>query len=217
MSLLDASISARVGARVLFSDLGLRLARGEVLWLTGASGSGKSTALRVLAGLIPPERGWVRWFGADVEPPDWPSIRARAILVPQRPRLGRGTLCEALREPLRFKVHDERVWDERRARVELDAVRLNAGLLDTACDRLSEGERLRGALVRALLVEPDVLLLDEPTAALDPTSRGALLERLVGYIARGGSMILVTHDTEAAQRLGARAVNLEAHGPQRAA
>jgi len=206
MLLLDASITAAVEERPLFVDLRVRLRGGEVVRLAGPSGSGKTTALRVLAGLRVNLGAWIRWFGDDVVAGSWPGVRARAVLVPPRPTLGRDTLKAGLREPFRFRAHTSKAWDSHRVEEELAALELGTELMERPCDRLSEGERLRAAVVRSLLLAPDALLLDEPTAALDPGSRQALVNRLKRFVDGGGAALLVTHDASVAESLDARTV-----------
>jgi ABC-type multidrug transport system ATPase subunit len=165
-------------AEVLALDLPeLDIERGEHLGIRGPNGSGKSTLLRVLAGLLSPT-------GGSVEGPPPPG---RTVLVHQRPWLLRGTARDNVEYALR--IH-------RRPKSEADAwlQRLGAGhLADRRANDLSGGERRRVALARALATRPELLLLDEPLAALD--SPGARSLRQV-MEACEGTVVVAAPDLE---------------------
>lgn len=150
--------------RVRFGDVlalaidRLEIPRGDRLGVTGANGSGKSTLLRVLSGLLDPTAGDVVGL---------PSL-GRVVLVHQRPYLFRGTARDNVAYALRIRHRPPAEATEWLAR--LDA----AHLADRPADGLSGGERRRIAIARALAVRPEVLLLDEPLAALDEPGRAAV-------------------------------------------
>jgi ABC-type nitrate/sulfonate/bicarbonate transport system ATPase subunit len=159
----------------------LESAGGERLGVQGPNGSGKSTLLRILAGLLRPSEGRVE--GAP--PP------GRTVLVHQRPFLFRGTACENVAWALRARHRDPgeaEAW-----LTQLGAAHLMAR---TAGD-LSGGERRRVAIARALAVRPEVLLLDEPFAALDEAGGRSLLAALAEFC---GTLVI------AAPQLGAAPV-----------
>ena len=156
--------------------------------LLGPSGSGKSSLLRLLNRLSDPEFGSILFKGEDVRKIDVLELRRRAVLVPQLPALLPGTVAENVRygPALRDRSADVNTCLGR------------AGLARTYADRdaakLSVGEQQRVMLARALALEPEVLLLDEPTAALDEAARDGV-ERTLEELARTGvAMVLVTHD-----------------------
>jgi osmoprotectant transport system ATP-binding protein len=175
----------------------LTIGRGETLVLLGPSGSGKSTLLRTLAGLTP-FAGTLRFEGAEVT--DWRAVRRRIGYVIQDgglfPHLtARGNVTLMARE-LRWPA--ERIA----ARVdELAALAgLDAAMLGRFPGELSGGQRQRVALMRALMLDPALLLLDEPLSALDPITRVRLASELREIIARlGKTVVIVTHNLREAR------------------
>jgi len=159
--------------RALVEGASLRLARGEAVVLSGASGSGKSTFFRALAGIWPFARGTVRI-----------PEGARALFLPQRPYLPLGTLRRAVCYPLDASGVPDAAVRGALADVGLGPLADRLDDEDAWDRRLSGGEQQRLAFARALLVKPDVLFLDEATASLDPAAEaamyGLLRERLAG-------------------------------------
>ena len=193
----------------LFDGLTLKVDAGERLAILGANGVGKSTLLRLIAGLLDPEEGQVQLDGQDIADCRWDDLRqAFAMVSPDLPLL-RGTL----RLNLTYGAKDwtqeklERVIED----LSLDALaaRLPNGIESRISEMgsgLSTGERARIALARALLSQPRVLLLDEAEANLDAASRRALDRAIAGF---SGTVIFTTHDM--ARAAGAdRAVRLQA-------
>jgi len=174
----------------LAGPFGLTVPSGTCTAITGPSGSGKSLMLRMIADLDPNE--------GEV----WLDGQARAAMpAPQ------------WRRRVTYLAADSGWWTDRvgdhfgrdaRIVVEALAGRLGLGraLLDAQVAHLSSGEKQRLALIRALLVKPKVLLLDEPTGALDPASIARVEDVLAEFTSTGGALILVTHDPEQATRLG---------------
>lgn len=190
---------AYAGRTVLDID-SLTVRSGEVLTVLGPSGSGKSTLLRLLNFLESPSGGVVHFEGEAV-PPDPPlDLCRRVTTVFQRPAL----LSRSVRENVAFGLRlrgeavDGRVTDA------LSRVGLTA-LARSPAHELSGGEMQRVALARALVLRPDVLLLDEPTANLDPYN-AALIESIVREqnAAHGTTVVLVTHNVFQARRLATR-------------
>lgn len=186
----------------------LAVARGERLALIGPSGSGKSTLLRLLLGLVAPDEGEVRFAGERVRPGD-DGVRRRIGYVVQGgalfPHLTAAENASLVARHLR--------WD--RARVagrlaELAALaRLPADALLRFPLALSGGQAQRVALVRALFLDPEVLLLDEPLGALDPLTRAELQEDLRrAFDELGRTVVLVTHDLSEAAFFSRRLVLL---------
>jgi len=168
----------------------LEVGGGECVAITGPSGSGKSLFLRMVADLDPSE-GQV-----------WLDQRERA-----------GFSGPAWRRQVAYAAAEPGWWSEQVAAHFTDLAAAKAlasrfGLLPAMLDgpvlRLSTGERQRLALVRTLVTDPPVLLLDEPTGALDVASVGLVEAMLREHLARGAAMLLVTHDSALAQRLGHR-------------
>jgi tungstate transport system ATP-binding protein len=190
------------GGRPLINGLDLTIRAGPLTVVMGPNGAGKSLLLRLLHGLIAPAAGSVLWGG---KPPTEP-IRRRQALVFQRPVLLRRSVAANVRFVLRLRGSDS----PERVRELLRHVGL-APLAAQPARRLSGGEQQRLALARALALEPEVMLLDEPTANLDPTATAAI-ESIVRNAQRQGTKILfVTHDLGQARRLADEVVFLH-HG-----
>ena len=180
---LCADLHAPMGRGLLHARLEVRAA---VLGVVGPSGGGKSTLLRVLAGLVPEARGALTVFGEDwLRPTPRPPWRRRVGWVPQE-----GALFPHL------SVRENLVYAGANPLFEEAVSLLGLGaLLDRAPRHLSGGERQRVALGRALLSRPRLLLLDEPFAALDRPRREALARDLAAWQGRHNlTMALVTHD-----------------------
>jgi putative ABC transport system ATP-binding protein len=198
-------VTYRRGGRVILSALTVELHDGMTA-LVGASGAGKSTLLRLLNRLADPDSGTVQYRGRDVRDHDVLSLRREIALVPQLPALLPGSVAENVSYGPRLC---RRGYDLDRA---LALAGLDRTFAERAAQQLSVGEQQRVMLARALALEPAVLLLDEPTAALDERSRDAVERTLLDLHARlSAALIVVTHDRAQAQRLGDRVLVLD-HG-----
>lgn len=181
--------------RSLIDNIDLRLEGTGITMLMGPNGAGKSLLLRLLAGLVEPDDGSVTWCGRR------PMRESAANLgfVFQKPVLLRRSVLANLTHALAAAGHP-RAGREAHAMAALDLGGL-APLAKSPARVLSGGEQQRLALVRALALRPELLLLDEPTASLDPSSTHAI-EALVRNAADAGTRILfVTHDLGQARRL----------------
>lgn len=179
---------------------------GEIVALLGASGSGKSTLLRVIAGLLTPDAGRIDIGGTDVT--RVPTHRRGVGMVFQDNQLfPHRTTIENVEFGLKLAGVDRR---ERRERAELwlDRVGLD-GFGPRRVTELSGGEAKRVALARTLVVEPAVVLLDEPLTGLDRELHDQLVEELAGLLrATSSTAILVTHDVDEASALADRTLML---------
>jgi ABC-type iron transport system FetAB ATPase subunit len=192
---------ARLSARRLRSRFGgpfdFELGAGECVAIRGPSGAGKSVLLRMLADLDPHE-GTVLLDGQPCASMPAPHWRAQVVYQAAEPAWWEASAGAHFTPAQRGVVAPA-----------LAALGLSAGLLDTEIDRLSTGERQRLALVRSLAGQPRVLLLDEPTAALDPASVARAETLLASCLADGMAVLIVTHSAEQAQRLADRVFHLE--------
>jgi tungstate transport system ATP-binding protein len=180
----------------------LTVESGEVLCLVGPTGAGKSTLLRLLAGLEPPTAGLFWFEGRVLGGRDLPIAAQRRItLVFQRPLLLAGTVQANVEYGLRLRGRGPHAA---RARAALDRLGLGA-LAARSARTLSGGEAQLAALARALVLEPEALLLDEPTAHLDP-ARVALAEAAIRdyHERRGGAVVWATHNLFQARRVAGR-------------
>ena len=176
-----AGVGRRFGRRAALDAVSFTVARGEIVALVGPNGAGKTTLLSILAGVLSPTSGSVRGAGAEVG------------FVPQRPALYRRLTA---RENLRLFARLDRLADPDAASAALVAA---AGLEDVAdrpVGRLSVGQAQRVNVAVGLLGDPDVILLDEPTASLDPRQRRLLWQLLARVRERGGAIVFTTQNVE---------------------
>ena len=193
---------ARAGRAVLDVPA-LDVRQGETLAIIGPNGAGKSTLLRVLGLLEAPTAGEVRFRGAPVTSRDGLHVRRRMASVFQEPLLADGTVVDNVALGLRFRGVG---GDGVAARVPRWLERFGiAALASRRARTLSGGEAQRAALARALVVEPEVLLLDEPFSSLDQPTRETLIDDLSPILREERiTAVLVTHDRAEAMTLGDR-------------
>ena len=185
------------------------LSKGETLVIMGGSGSGKTVMLRLVAGLIGPDAGTIRVFGRNIE------HLSEEELLPIRRRLGYVFQAAALfdslsvRENVAYPLREHTRLDDREIEVRvvrnLRLVGLGPEVLPLLPAELSGGMKKRVGIARALSVEPEMLLFDEPTAGLDPTNSklvAELIEELHGGVC--DTAIVVTHDLELAKTVADR-------------
>ena len=196
-------------ANAVLRGVSFELAKGETLVVMGGSGAGKTVLLRLVAGLIQPDGGRLRVFGRNIE-----NFSEEALL-PLRRRMGYVFQSAALFDSL--SVHDNVAYplrehtslgeaeiDERVVH-NLSVVGLSSEVLPLLPSELSGGMRKRVGIARALSVEPEMLLFDEPTAGLDPTNSKLVADLMLHL--RGGvcdTAMVVTHDVELARTVADR-------------
>jgi tungstate transport system ATP-binding protein len=202
--LVADGVHVAYGGRPVLDVASLAVQEGEVLAVIGPNGAGKSTLLRVLALLEAPARGTVAFRGVvPGSARERLALRRRMASVFQEPLLCDGSVAANVRLPLGFRGV-ERAEADRRARPWLERLGI-AFLADRPARTLSGGEAQRASLARAFAVDPEVLFLDEPFAALDPPTREALLDDLGRVLGDARTTTLfVTHDRAEALRLGDR-------------
>ncbi|MFM0336554.1 ABC transporter ATP-binding protein [Paraburkholderia fungorum] len=199
--------------QILLQPTTFALRAGNRVAVTGPSGSGKSVFLRALALLDPLDGGRIMWHGARIERAAIPRYRRNVAYIRQRPALLDGSVEDNLRYP--FELHTYR--DVRFDRAQAASLAAQAGrgddFLDKRASELSGGEAQITALIRVLQLAPEVLLLDEPTASLDPESAHAI-EGLVHawFDAAPGrhASIWVSHDPAQAARMSERHLTMRA-------
>ncbi len=201
--LAASAISHRFDRDPVLSAVSLHAERGEWVGILGPNGAGKSTLLRVLAGLVRPDSGTVRLGGLDLLRTSPRQLaRMRAFLPQQSDTVFPFTALELAllgRHPHGGRFSLESAEDVRKASealAEVDCLRFAQRTLDT----LSGGERQRVCLARALAQEAPILLLDEPTTALDLFHRSHILEVLARKRREGTTILMTTHDLHLAAR-----------------
>lgn len=195
-------LGRRLGDRWLWRGVDLTLSEGSRAMLVGASGTGKSLLLRCLCALDHPDEGQVLFEGRAVKAREVPAFRSRVLYVQQSPALMPGSVADNVELPGEFDVHaDAKRLSERAADLfsELDRP---ADFLGQRASRLSGGEAQLVGLVRALVLEPSVLLLDEPTAHLDPATTGRVEDLILAWTDAGRRAVLWTsHDPDQVGRV----------------
>jgi putative ABC transport system ATP-binding protein len=192
----------------LFSGLSLQLHAGECLGLSGPSGVGKSLLLRTLALLDPISIGEILWLGEPIQA--IPQYRSVVIYLSQKPAFAIGTVKDNLMIPWQFSSHKSQTES---ATPDWLAWGLPQTFAERKVEQLSGGERQKLALLRALQLQPRVLLLDETTAAMDPESV-LLAETSITKWLKGGdrACIWVSHHAEQLQRVATRQLCLTGAG-----
>ena len=190
------------------------LRQGERVTLAGPSGSGKSVFMRALALLDPLDGGEIRWQGKTVAHRGIPLYRRHIAYLRQRPALLDGTVEDNLRYPYDLRIYRGLAYDPARTRGLIEAAGRDAdALLGRHTSDLSGGEAQIVALVRTLQLNPQALLLDEPTASLDPDSAQAveaLIARWFETDPARRATLWISHDPAQALRVGARRITMHA-------
>ncbi len=221
--LLDAvSLTKRYGNAVVVNDLSFQIAPGECLGVIGPNGAGKTTTIRMCLGLTAPDAGSMSYFmaggtgaradaaGALSMPRDALAIKAQLGVVSQSDTLDPDFSCaeNLLVYGRYFGMKDAQIRQRVPQLLEFAALTHKA---DAKPSELSGGMRRRLSLARALVNDPRLLLLDEPTTGLDPQARHLMWERLQLLLQQGKSILLTTHFMDEAERLCSRLLVLD-HG-----
>lgn len=173
----------------ILSNLQFNLNKGEILYVRGESGGGKSTLLRLMNRLIEPDTGSLELYGIDYQLLDVLELRRRVQLVPQTPSLLQGI---SVRENLLLAAPE--ATDESIKKL-TGAFNLPPEILEKRGGEVSVGQAQRLCVIRALLLKPEIILLDEPTASLDPGNRENFQKTFLALQQETGfSAIWVTHD-----------------------
>ncbi|RFU47781.1 ATP-binding cassette domain-containing protein [Paraburkholderia sp. DHOC27] len=201
--------------QVLLHPTRFALQAGDRVAITGPSGSGKSVFLRALALLDPLDSGRILWHGKPVDRMMIPRYRRNVAYIRQRPAILDGTVEDNLRYPFSLKAYRDVRFDRARAAALATQAGRGADFLDKRASDLSGGEAQITALIRVLQLAPAVLLLDEPTASLDPESAQAIEGLVQAWFEAGGpagdgagetarASVWVSHDPAQARRMSQR-------------
>lgn len=208
--IIDVShVSTRFGTAVIHEDVTLSIRQGEVFAIAGGNGCGKSTLLREIIGLLTPSGGTIRMFGVDsrrLEKSDGRMIHRRFGVMFQHGALFSSlTLAENVAVPLREHTDLKPGLIREIVAVKIAMVGLPSDSAAKFPNQLSGGMRRRAALARAIVMDPELLFLDEPTAGLDPMI-AAGFDDLVLWLKNllGLTVVMVTHDLDSLWRIADR-------------
>lgn len=208
------------GKTAIFSDVSFRLVRGEAVALVGANGTGKSTLLRCILGLIPIDAGSVELLGQEVtnaRPSQLRLLRAQTGLVAQKHNLvPRLSVLTNVIHGLLGQHSGPRYWSQSFAPADARLAAMNAlqkvglaHLADRRADRLSGGQSQRVAIARALVSRPKVLIADEPCASLDPSAGEEVMAMFFDLVrSEGVTVVFTSHHIEHALTYGDRVLGL---------
>ena len=200
------AVGRRYGANQALSNISLTIEDDPILGIIGESGAGKTTLLKVLAGLEAPSSGKLLYKGEEVDARGASVLRRESTMIFQAALFLRGDVVSNVAYGLRLRGVPE---SEIKSRINesLERVRL-PGFEHRDAQKLSGGEQQRVALARALVLDPKVLLLDEPTSNLDPAN-ASIISDIIAEEARKRLVIVATHDYKQVKRLANRVIQLE--------
>ncbi|MBE9034035.1 ABC transporter ATP-binding protein [aff. Roholtiella sp. LEGE 12411] len=195
----------------LWQNLNFELLPGERIAVVGASGSGKSQLLRMIATLDPIQAGYIFFQGKSIDAYYTPYYRSQVVYLHQRPALWEGTVEDNLKQVYRLAAHRHQVYKRELILNYLQLLHKPADFLQRPVSAISGGESQIVAFLRALQLSPLVLLLDEPTASLDVATANCL-EALVAAWQKEDTQrayLWTSHDSAQLQRITHRQINLE--------
>lgn len=210
MSLQAHNLAVAFDGTWIFRGVSLSVESGQRIALVGPSGSGKSLLLKSLAMLHQVSEGNIRWHGQVISGSAVPSFRSEVMYVPQRTADVDGTVEDFFTTPFSFAAHANKRFERSVAIENLQRLGRGEDFLGKQQRELSGGERQIAALVRAVLLNPSILLLDEPTSAMDGETAAAaeaLIQSWCGD-ASTRSTVWVTHDRQQASRVSDRVLEL---------
>jgi len=211
MALLQGNdIGRKIDDRWLWRGVSLALSPGDRLGLVGPTGTGKSLMLRSLAGLDPLDEGEITFGDRPLSAWNLPQYRSQVMYLHQRPVLFEGTVESNLKAVYQLSVYSKRHYDLERVLTVLDILKRPPEFLHKNAATLSGGESQIAAIVRALQLEPSILLLDEPTASLDPDTTKQVESAIAAWLESDSqrACIWTSHDPEQIRRVGDNCFNL---------
>jgi len=185
----------------------LEIYKGEITCIVGRSGGGKSTFLKLLNNMISSKKGKIKFKGKNIEEYNPIKLRREILMLPQNPVIFSGTIRDNFTITLQY--NDLELQNDQRYNELLKKVGLSNQNLDSSAEKLSGGEKQRLALARILLLDPNTLLLDEPSSALDEETEELIIDMVVNFInEKNGTLVMVTHSKEIAKRYADRIITI---------
>lgn len=185
----------------------LKINEGEITCIIGKSGGGKTTFLKLFNNMISPDNGLIKYKNKKIDEYNPIKLRREVLMLPQEPILFEKTIRDNFSLTLDYNDQYE-MSDEKYIKI-LKKVGLKEHKLDEEANKLSGGEKQRLALARILLLDPDILLLDEPSSALDEETEKLIIEMVVDCIRnKNGTLVMVTHSPNIANKYGDRIITI---------
>lgn len=208
---------APLGEDWLLRNVSLGVCQDDRVAIIGPSGSGKTLLLRALALLDPVDTGEILWKGESLADAAVPEFRRQVMYLHQRPALMEGTVEAVLRQPFDLQVHQDRQFDNDRVVDLLRNIDRDKSFLRKSTRDLSGGEAQIVALIRAIQLDPTLLLLDEPTAALDAPTAASTEQLILRWYEESAStraLVWVSHNTRQVQRVANKTLRMKAGAPE---
>lgn len=184
----------------------LEIKENKITCIVGKSGGGKTTLLKLLNNMLSIDSGSLTFKGLEINDYDPVQLRREVLMLPQNPAMFPGTIKDNFTRALEYtegKPLDEKVYYSLLQKVDINHK------LTTDTSKLSGGEKQRLALARVLLLKPEVLLLDEPSSALDEDTEEFIIQMVVSFIReKEGTLIMVTHSSNVANKYGDTIISL---------
>ena len=201
------NLNLEIGTVKILKDISFTVQKKEIIALLGPSGSGKSSLLKSINMLNTPSCGQIKYHNNDIQEISPMALRKKIGYVLQKPTLFGNDVMENLKYP--YELH-QKVFDINLVEFYLKKVNLKPDILEKKPNELSGGEQQRISLVRTLLLEPEIILLDEVTSALDEDNT-LLIEELIKYENENNELtvIFISHNNEQAKRLAQKVIYME--------
>lgn len=178
----------------------------KITCIVGESGGGKTTFLRLLSKLVSPTEGMIEYLGKPLDDIDSVTYRKEVVMLAQKPYIFPKTIADNLKKGLEYHQKD---YDEQMLKDALDFVHLNKPL-DTDASLLSGGEAQRLAIARIIVLDPEVILLDEPSSALDDATEAFVIKAVTRFVRENHkTLIMVTHSKAVAKEYGDVVLTIE--------
>ncbi len=199
-----------IDGRPIWSDLSFSLRSGERVALRGPSGSGKTLLMRSMVGLDAIDQGEIRFRDRNLDQWDIPRYRRLVRYIPQDAAFLSGTVRQSIEQFFSFRANRDLVLDTAELERNLDILQLPGSFLDKTAGHLSGGEKQMVAIMRSLLLSPEVLLLDEPTSNLDEAMVSRVEALVEAWMAGDAErrFVWTSHDSRQLDRLTSRSIEL---------